>query len=795
MLWVEIEGNRSIHSIGIAPGFLPTSCIGWSSMQSKRTTLAMFSTLIILAMLAAPVLAAQGDTIRVSLSSTGTEANLNSDHPRISSDGDYVVFSSNASNLIAGDTNESSDIFRRRVSTGETQIASLRYNGLPSDGANYSPDISSNGRYIVYESSSTNMVTGDSNGVSDIFRRDMNTGSVQVVSIYYGGEGPSNAESSYPAISSDGNRIAFESDATNLVEGDTNSIQDIFMRDLLEDTTIRVSVDNDGTQANGNSFNADISDDGDSVVFESDATNLVDSDTNGVTDVFIHSGITTYRVSVDGNGNQVNGASYNARISSDGRYVVFASEATNLVSGDINGVADIFVYDTQEGTTTRVSVSSEADEANGPSGYPDVSSDGRYIVFQSDATNLVHNDTNTRRDIFMHDMTTGMTTRVNMGANGVEGGGISTGGSVSSNGTYVAFNSISSNLVANDTNGRYDIFRNETDRTVPTVTFGVGSIPGSSGGNVSTNPSTLTVLFSENVMADGSQYGANSAWNYMLVRPGANGLFDTNTESAGICDSDHVVDGDDERVYINGVTYNSTTHIATLSFEQQDTPLMNGRYQLFVCGMASVSDLAGNVLNTRANTGVPFTVGPAGPGGGTTGSGRSATTAYPATGFAPGRVTNLPAQTVNYAGVDDMQLDIPSLGVQMPVVEVPKENGTWDVSWLGEKAGWLGGSAFPTLEGNSVITGHVYDANGQPGPFVDLAKLKWGDKVVVHAWGQDYAYEVRSVEEYVNPKDTRLLTKHEELPWLTLVTCHGYDEAKDTYLWRTVVRAVQVDVK
>jgi large repetitive protein len=133
--------------------------------------------------------------------------------------------------------------------------------------------------------------------------------------------------------------------------------------------------------------------------------------------------------------------------------------------------------------------------------------------------------------------------------------------------------------------------------------------------------------------------------------------------------------------------------------------------------------------------------------------------------------------------------------VNMPVVEVPKENGTWDVSWLGAKAGWLGGSAFPTWEGNSVLTGHVYDANGQPGPFVNLAKLKWGDKVVVHAWGQVYSYEVRSVEEYVNPKDTRLLTKHEELPWLTLVTCHGYNEAKDTYQWRTVVRAVQVDVE
>jgi LPXTG-site transpeptidase (sortase) family protein len=381
-----------------------------------------------------------------------------------------------------------------------------------------------------------------------------------------------------------------------------------------------------------------------------------------------------------------------------------------------------------------------------------------------------------------------------MSAEGIQGSGTTFAPSVSSDGTFVVFTSISPNLVSGDTNVRYDIFRKETDRTVPTVTFGVGSVPGSSGGYITTNPTTLSVLFSENVMINESDFSADSVFNYMLVRPGPNNVFDTTISAPGICNLDHMVEEDDERVYITGVSYSSTTHIATLSFEQENTPLANGRYQLFVCGIASVSDLAGNVLNTRANSGVPFTVGPGGPGGGT-GSGRSSTTAYPATGFAPGRVTNLPAQTVNYTGVDDMQLDIPSLNVKMPVVEVPKENGTWDVSWLGAKAGWLGGSAFPTWEGNSVITGHVYDANGQPGPFVDLAKLKWGDKVVVHAWGQDYTYEVRSVEEYVNPKDTSLLTKHEELPWLTLVTCHGYDEAKGKYLWRTVIRAVQVDVK
>jgi Tol biopolymer transport system component len=590
-------------------------------MQSKRTTLAMFSTLIILAMLAAPVLAAQGDTIRVSLSSDEAETNRNSDGPRISSGGDYIVFSSNASNLYASDTNESSDIFRRRVSTGVTQIASLRYNGMISDGANGNPDISSDGQYIAFNSTATNLVTGDSNGASDVFRRDMETGSLRIVSIPSGVEGVGNAGSDRPAISSDGNRIAFESEATNLVEPDSNSVQDIFLSDILEDTISRVSVSSDDRQANGASYNPDISDDGDFVVFESNATNLVDGDTNGVTDVFVRSGSSTSRVSVDSGYNEANGASANPRISSDGRYIAFYSEASDLVSGDTNGFADIFVRDTQEGITTRVSVSSEGDQADDDSGYPDISSDGRYIVFQSDATNLVHNDTNGTRDIFMHDMTTGMTTRVSMGTGGVQSGGTSVLASVSTNGTFVAFSSGASNLVSGDTNTRIDIFRNETDRTAPIVTFGVGSIPGSSGGNVTTNPIVLTVRFSEDMFAGGGQYAANSAWNYMLVRPGANGQFDTNTESDGICSSDHLVDEDDERVYIANVTYDSDNYLATLMFDQQDTPLANGRYQLFVCGMASISDLAGNVLNTRANTGVPFTVGPGGGGTGGRGSG------------------------------------------------------------------------------------------------------------------------------------------------------------------------------
>ena len=165
----------------------------------------------------------------------------------------------------------------------------------------------------------------------------------------------------------------------------------------------------------------------------------------------------------------------------------------------------------------------------------------------------------------------------------------------------------------------------------------------------------------------------------------------------------------------------------------------------------------------------------------------------PATGFAPDVVTSLPTQPMNmkYAATD-VVLEIPSLGVKIPIVGVPKKNGSWDVTWLTKQAGWLEGSAFPSWSGNSVLTSHVYDSNGLPGPFVNLSKLKYGDKIVVHAYGQKYTFEVRT-NQVVTPNDTSAF-KHEEKSWLTLITCKEYDQKTNTYKERVVVRAVLVSV-
>lgn len=174
----------------------------------------------------------------------------------------------------------------------------------------------------------------------------------------------------------------------------------------------------------------------------------------------------------------------------------------------------------------------------------------------------------------------------------------------------------------------------------------------------------------------------------------------------------------------------------------------------------------------------------------------SAALVLPATGFSPQRSTILPAQPVpkEFADLGDLWLEIPRLQVKLPIVGVPLVDNAWDVSWLGNQAGWLNGTAFPTFAGNSVISAHVYDASGNPGPFVHLDSLVWGDQVIVHAFGQEYVYSVRE-SVLAAPGAVSSVISHEEYPWLTLITCQGYDAVTNSYRSRVVVRAVQVEIK
>jgi LPXTG-site transpeptidase (sortase) family protein len=173
----------------------------------------------------------------------------------------------------------------------------------------------------------------------------------------------------------------------------------------------------------------------------------------------------------------------------------------------------------------------------------------------------------------------------------------------------------------------------------------------------------------------------------------------------------------------------------------------------------------------------------------------SSANTLPATGFAPNRVTVLAPQSVVYADQGDLWLEIPRLELKTAIVGVPQssDGSTWDVSWLGNKAGWLNGTTFPTWKGNSIITGHVWDASNTPGIFVNLKQLAYGDQVKVHYGGQVYTYEVRQ-SSLVSPSSTGTALKHEEQSWITLLTCEDYNFIYSNYPFRRIVRAVLLSV-
>jgi LPXTG-site transpeptidase (sortase) family protein len=165
----------------------------------------------------------------------------------------------------------------------------------------------------------------------------------------------------------------------------------------------------------------------------------------------------------------------------------------------------------------------------------------------------------------------------------------------------------------------------------------------------------------------------------------------------------------------------------------------------------------------------------------------------PSTGFAPGRVTQLPDKGIEYSSSQNMRLVVPVLQLNIPLEGIPQSAGGWDLTWLGNQAGYLEGTAFPTLPGNTAITAHAYLADGNPGPFHDLEQIRWGDTIGLEAWGNRYIYEVRRVET-VDPLDLSILGS-EELDWITLITCKGYDETLEDYRWRVVVKAVLIRVE
>jgi Tol biopolymer transport system component len=444
------------------------------------------------ALVLAAALAQGQSTILLSTNPSGIPGNSNSNTSSraVSLNGRLVVFESAASDLVPGDTNSTEDVFVRDRSTGVTTRVSVDSLGTQSDGPSLFPTISPDGRFVAFASEATNLVAGDTNLAGDVFVHDRLTGATvraSVDSLGNEGDGTSGFSTWHvgaPGVFysgqlavANGGRVAFVSLATNLVQSDSNGFPDVFVHDLAGGWTVRASVDSAGNQGDGWSGTGYVyppgsklatgmcfSFDGRIVAFGSRATNLDPADANGMlNDVFLHDLLSgaTVLASLGDAGQAGNGGSEFPELSGDGRFLVFTSVASNLVAGDTNGERDVFRRDLQTGHVLRVSVATGGVEAQGFSYTPAVSFDGRFVAFASYAPNLVPGDANVDLDVFLRDVRLGTTSLVSVASSGLPGNSGSWNPSLWGRGRQVVFTSWASDLVPGDLNAASDVFVRE----------------------------------------------------------------------------------------------------------------------------------------------------------------------------------------------------------------------------------------------------------------------------------------------------------------------------------------------
>jgi Tol biopolymer transport system component len=323
-----------------------------------------------------------GELDLVSIDADGRAGDSFSDGPAISADGRYVAFESAASSLAVGDTNELTDVFLRDTLAGTTTAVTGSAGGVLSNGSSVEPDVSADGRYVAFTSSASNLVAQDANGVTDVFVKDLASNEVTRVSVTDAGAEAAGA-SREGSISGDGRYVAFSSSDPDLAQGDTNGVADIFVRDLVAGHTYRVSVSSSGTQANDWSGDPSIGGRG-HIVFMSMATNLVAGDDEGNLDVFAYdlANASTTRLSETAEGEGGDGYSYSPNVSPGGERVVFTSDAQNF-GVQSGGWGQVYRRDMGPSRLEVVSVSTDGTVPLEYSDEASISDDGRYVVFES----------------------------------------------------------------------------------------------------------------------------------------------------------------------------------------------------------------------------------------------------------------------------------------------------------------------------------------------------------------------------------------------------------------------------
>lgn len=453
---------------------------------TRRLAALLLALALVLAVAPAQAYPRPGAVERLSLAPDGSEPVRQVLRPRISADAGVVVYATEDRDLLPGKSTTHNDVYVLDRGSRDLRRVTVGASGEESNDLSGSHGIDDAGEVVVFASRASNLVAGDTNLQWDVFTHDLATGVTDRVSVSSSGA-QGNGSSNVPEISGNGRYVVFESLASSLVPDDRNGERDVFWHDRETGETRRVSVASDGTEANGPSSGVAVSADGRYVAFDSRATNLVEGGLEVPelprlpqsepppplpTQLYVHDTMTgaTERVSVDDDGVAGDASSRGPALSADGRYVAFLSEATNLVPNDHNGTTDIFVRDRVRGTTERVSVASDGSEGAGDSRFAAMTRDGRYVAFHSDAK-LVDGVQGAGRQVFLHDRWAGVTEEVSSTYDGRGADGTSIFAELSADARYVAFNSNAHNLVPGVTNNVWDAFLRDRGPD-----FGVGGL-------------------------------------------------------------------------------------------------------------------------------------------------------------------------------------------------------------------------------------------------------------------------------------------------------------------------------
>ncbi len=416
------------------------------------------ATITILALaIAATAVSAAPRTKLMSQSTSGDRSTEASGSADINATGNLAVFHTEGDPL-GTDSNGRSDIYVRNVSGKKTTLVSRARNGGLANGASHNPAVSANGRYVVFGSSATNLTAATGTG-SQIYRRDLLTRTTALGS--KGAHGAANAGALSPAISANGRYVAFRTSAANLTSKNTFGQSHVYLRDMVKKKTFLISQAG-GVGGNALSAIPVISADGRFVAFHSEATNLSSKDERGKLQVFLRDRKLnrTFLISKNSKGKAANGYSGYPAMSADGRSIVFESAASNLIKWgtDSNGQVDVYKYDRGRKTMSRVSLNWRDRQLNDTSLDPDISANGTVITFWSPASNTIKGRTNGKVHIYRRGPAASSIRLVGRTNGGQQANGGAQTSALSANGKYVAYVSAATNL-GNDTNGKNDVFR------------------------------------------------------------------------------------------------------------------------------------------------------------------------------------------------------------------------------------------------------------------------------------------------------------------------------------------------